>query len=70
MSQPALKTSTIDPTVAGFLNGAAKKLLIGGQWVEAQSGKTFESVNPATGEVLARVAEADAADVTTEESAA
>lgn len=63
MSQPALKTSTIDPTVAGFLNGAAKKLLIGGQWVEAQSGKTFESVNPATGEVLARVAEADAADV-------
>jgi len=34
-----------------------KKLLIGGQWVGAQSGKNFETRNPATGEVLAQVAE-------------
>jgi phenylacetaldehyde dehydrogenase len=40
-----------------------KKLLIGGQWVEAVSGKTFETYNPATGEVLARVAEGDRADI-------
>jgi aldehyde dehydrogenase (NAD+) len=30
---------------------------------DAVSGKTFDSVNPATGEALARVAEGDAEDV-------
>jgi aldehyde dehydrogenase (NAD+) len=39
-----------------------KRLLIGGQWVEAVSGKTFPSVNPSTGEVIVDVAEADAPD--------
>jgi acyl-CoA reductase-like NAD-dependent aldehyde dehydrogenase len=39
------------------------QLLIGGRWVDAASGKTFEVLNPATGEVLARVAEADREDV-------
>jgi len=38
-------------------------MLIGGQWVDAQSGKTFDTYNPATGEVLARVAEGDRADI-------
>ncbi|MCC7371673.1 MAG: aldehyde dehydrogenase family protein [Chloroflexi bacterium] len=46
-----------------FLDGTPKKMLIGGQWVDAASGKTFESVNPATGEVLATVAEGDAVDI-------
>jgi phenylacetaldehyde dehydrogenase len=40
-----------------------RKMLIGGQWVEARSGKTFETFNPATGEVLAHVAEGDRADI-------
>lgn len=40
-----------------------QKLLINGEWVEAASGKTFETFNPATGEVLAVVAEADKEDV-------
>ncbi len=39
------------------------QLFIGGQWVEAESGRTFASVNPATGETLAEVAEADAPDI-------
>jgi acyl-CoA reductase-like NAD-dependent aldehyde dehydrogenase len=39
------------------------QLLIGGRWVDAASGKRFDDLNPATGEVLARVAEADAEDV-------
>ncbi len=39
------------------------QLLIDGQWVDAESGKTFTSPNPATGETLAEVAEADKADV-------
>lgn len=29
---------------------------IGGQWVPSESGETFDAVNPATGEVLARLA--------------
>ena len=41
----------------------ATKLLINNQWVDAESGKTFSTVNPATGEEICRVAEADAADV-------
>ncbi|MQP65022.1 aldehyde dehydrogenase family protein [Niveispirillum sp. SYP-B3756] len=39
------------------------KLLIGGQWVAAQSGRTFETINPATGAVLGHVAHGEAADV-------
>ncbi|QDV70618.1 Aldehyde dehydrogenase PuuC [Rosistilla carotiformis] len=36
---------------------------IDGQWVPAESGKTFATVNPATEEVIAKVAEGDAADI-------
>ena len=39
------------------------KLLINNEWVESVSGKRFETINPATGEVICDVAEADAADV-------
>ncbi|HET9234547.1 MAG TPA: aldehyde dehydrogenase family protein [Candidatus Eisenbacteria bacterium] len=39
------------------------KLWIGGEWVDAVSGRTFETVNPATEEVLTRVAEAGPDDV-------
>jgi phenylacetaldehyde dehydrogenase len=40
-----------------------RKLLIGGKWVEAASGKTFTTVNPATGEPLAEVAWGEAEDI-------
>ena len=40
-----------------------RKMLIGGKWVEAASGKTFDTYNPATGEVLAKVAEGDREDI-------
>jgi aldehyde dehydrogenase (NAD+) len=40
-----------------------QKLFIGGRWVDSVSGKTFETINPATGEVLCRVAEGDKADI-------
>src|SRR5262245_49209868 len=36
---------------------------IGGQWIPAQSGKTFDTIDPATEEVIASVAEGDAADI-------
>ena len=46
-----------------FLDGKPKRLLIGGQWVEAISGRTFDSVNPATGKVIAQLAEGGADDI-------
>jgi phenylacetaldehyde dehydrogenase len=52
----------IQNSVSEFL-GKPRKMLIGGKWVESVSGKTFETYNPATGEVLARVAEGGKADV-------
>jgi len=48
--------------VADFLS-KPRRMLIDGKWVEALSGKTFETYNPATGEVLAQIAEADRADI-------
>jgi aldehyde dehydrogenase (NAD+) len=46
-----------------FLDGTVKRLLIDGQWCEARTGRTFESRNPASGELLATIAEGDAADI-------
>lgn len=39
------------------------RMLINNEWCDAASGKTFPTVNPATGDVIAQVAEADAEDV-------
>jgi aldehyde dehydrogenase (NAD+) len=44
------------------MNGPTQ-LLIAGKFQDARSGKTFPSINPATEEVLANVAEADAPDI-------
>jgi len=38
------------------------KLFIGGRWVDAASGKTFPTVNPATGETITLIAEGDGRD--------
>jgi len=53
----------LDARTHPFLNGKTKRLFIDGKWVEAASGKTFATHNPATGEVLAQVAEGDAEDI-------
>ena len=39
------------------------QLFIDGQWISAQSGKTFDTVNPANEEVITQVAEGDATDI-------
>lgn len=52
----------IDKHVQQFL-GTPRSMLINGQWVTAASGKTFPVYDPATGEVLAQVCEADREDV-------
>ncbi len=52
-SLPAIKRPRIQQT----------ECFIDGQWRPSVSGKTFETINPATEEVIAQVAEGDAADV-------
>ena len=42
---------------------AKKQLFINGKWLDAKSGKTFDVENPATGDVIAKVAEGDKADI-------
>ena len=55
---------TIEATRHPFTTGTeVKRMLINGEWVRAASGKTFESRNPATGDVLATVAEGDKEDI-------
>lgn len=39
------------------------QLIIDGKFVNSISGKTFDTINPATGEVIAKIQEADKADV-------
>jgi phenylacetaldehyde dehydrogenase len=58
---PAVSPS-VPPAIREWLSNE-RHLLIDGKWVPAQSGKTFEVTDPATGEVVARVAEGDKADV-------
>jgi phenylacetaldehyde dehydrogenase len=58
----AVSPFQIDSRVAEFID-KPRKMLIDGKWVNAASGKTFPTYNPATGEVLAQVAEGDRADI-------
>ena len=39
------------------------QIFVDGQWIPAQSGKTFNTINPSNEEVIAQVAEGDVADV-------
>jgi phenylacetaldehyde dehydrogenase len=47
-----------------------RKMWIGGQWVEAASGRTFPVYEPSTGDIIAHVAEGDKADIDKAVSAA
>jgi aldehyde dehydrogenase (NAD+) len=42
---------------------SARKLLINNQWIESEAGKTFATINPATGDKICEVSEAIAVDV-------
>ena len=55
-------TSVADSPVRETLASVHTDLFVDGRWVPAASGDRFEVVNPATEEVLARVADADASD--------
>ncbi len=57
-----LAAPTLHKNVSEYLS-KPRKMLVDGKWVDSVSGKTFETYNPATGEVLATVAEGDRADI-------
>jgi aldehyde dehydrogenase (NAD+) len=55
--------STLPTLAETNIAPAATNLLINNRWVPSESGKTFATINPSTGEEICQVAEADAADV-------
>jgi len=55
-------TTDLLPVVQRFI-ASPRKMLIGGAWVDAASGRTFPTYDPATGEVIAHVAEGDREDI-------
>jgi phenylacetaldehyde dehydrogenase len=62
----SLEIARIEPQTAGarrFLADGKRRMLIGADWVEALSGRRLDTLNPATGEVLASIPAGDAADV-------
>jgi aldehyde dehydrogenase (NAD+) len=56
-------TSVVSSPTENPVAVSATKLLINNRWIASESGKTFATINPATGEEICQVAEADAADV-------
>ncbi len=62
MCAVAAREVELESSVREFID-TPRKMLIGGQWVAAESGKTFEVYNPATDEVVAHAQSAEKADV-------
>ena len=58
----ATQAIPVDENVSRFV-AKKRQMLINGKWVDAASGKSFPTYNPATGEVLAQVAEGDKEDI-------
>src|SRR5271163_1175100 len=55
--------STLPTPTQATVVPSVTRLLINNRWVPSESGRTFPTVNPSTGEEICQVAEADAADV-------
>lgn len=58
-----MATATLDKRAEAAIKTAQTKNLIGGKWVNALSGRTFATYNPATEDVIAHVAEGDRDDI-------
>jgi phenylacetaldehyde dehydrogenase len=58
----ATQAVKLDDKVTRFVS-QTRRMLINGKWVEAASGKTFPTYNPATGDVLSQIAAGDREDI-------
>ncbi|HEX4075088.1 MAG TPA: aldehyde dehydrogenase family protein [Candidatus Acidoferrales bacterium] len=65
----ATQAIPVDQNVQRYVS-KPRQMLINGKWVSSASGKTFPTYNPATGEVLAQIAEGDKEDINRAVSAA
>jgi len=55
--------ATLDKRAEAVIKTAQTQMLIGGKWVDAVSGRTFATYNPATEDLIALVAEGDRDDI-------
>src|SRR3954451_24583155 len=56
-------SESLSDAARNFIAAGPHKLLIGSDWVEAADGRTFETIDPSSGEVICEVAQAGAEDV-------
>ncbi|MFS1286891.1 aldehyde dehydrogenase family protein [Pseudomonas piscis] len=63
MSSATLNSNASLANALAWIASGPKRLLIGGQWLDAAARRTFDTLNPATEQVLCQIAEADSADV-------
>lgn len=63
MQKPVLPEYNFQVSTLRFLENSPKQLFINNEWIKPHSGKSFQTLNPATGQVLTEVALADASDV-------
>ena len=64
-----LKDKGLHSNTLAFLKNPAQ-MLINGKWVAAQSGETFNTINPADGNIIANIPLANEVDVNTAVQAA
>jgi acyl-CoA reductase-like NAD-dependent aldehyde dehydrogenase len=57
------QASALSETARAFVEDGPKKLLIGDEWVEAADGRSFETIDPSTGDAICEVAQGGAEDV-------
>ena len=60
---PTATTDALSTPAREFLGRTPGRLLVGGQWSEPADGRTFPTVDPATGDEICQVAQAGAEDV-------
>ena len=56
-------TDQLSDAARSFVSQGPHRLLIGGDWVEAADGGSFETIDPSTGEAICEVAQGGAEDV-------
>ncbi|MFK8054348.1 MAG: aldehyde dehydrogenase [Woeseiaceae bacterium] len=62
-SNAAIARPAITSAAQDFLNAAEPRMLINNEWVSGSGEHTIPSIDPATGECMAHIAEATAADI-------
>jgi aldehyde dehydrogenase (NAD+) len=60
---PTAALDALSDAARSFIESGPHKLLIGADWVDAADGRSFETIDPATGEPICEVAQAGAEDV-------